>query len=155
MSGITIERIFNAPRQLVWDAWTTPEHFKKWWGPKIFTCPIAEMDVKVGGKYLWCMRGEGIGDFYTTGTFLEVTPIEKLVYTDSFADAEGNKVSSDYYGMPEVPSDSVVTITLEDLGAKTKMTVHHSEIPESKLGEDTKSGWNESFDKMATLLEAN
>jgi uncharacterized protein YndB with AHSA1/START domain len=153
MSGITIERIYNAPRQLVWDAWTTPEHFKKWWGPKIFTCPIAEMDVRVGGKYFWCMRGEGIGNFYTTGTFLEVNPIDSLSYTDSFADAEGNKVGSEYYGMPAIPKESVVTITFEDLGNKTKMTVYHSEIPEGELAEQTKVGWNESFDKMASIVE--
>lgn len=153
MSGITIERIYNAPRQLVWDAWTKPEHFKKWWGPKIFTCPVAEMDVRVGGKYFWCMSNPEWGDNYTTGTYLEVKPIEKLVYTDSFADAEGNKVSSDYYGMPQVPSDSIVTVTLEDLGNKTKMTIHHSEIPEGELAEQTTAGWNESFDKMASIVE--
>ena len=55
--GVVIERVFDAPRELVWKAWTTPEIVKKWWGPKDFTCPVANIDFRVGGKYHVAMHG--------------------------------------------------------------------------------------------------
>ncbi|MEO6938861.1 MAG: SRPBCC domain-containing protein [Candidatus Kapaibacterium sp.] len=150
---LVITREFNAPRALVWRAWTEPELFKKWWGPKMFTCPVAKMDVRVGGKYLWSMRGEGWGDIYTTGEFLEVVPIEKLVYTDSFSDAAGNIVSPTYYKMPsDFPEKMLVTVRLEDLGNTTKMTIQHVGVPSGEMTDATKQGWNESFDKLGDSM---
>ena len=52
---ITITRVFDAPRELVWKAWTEPEHFMRWWGPKGYTAPVYKVDLRVGGKYLYCM----------------------------------------------------------------------------------------------------
>ena len=54
---LTITRIFDAPRELAWKAWTEPERLKKWWGPQYFTAPVIKNDLRVGGKYLNCMRG--------------------------------------------------------------------------------------------------
>jgi uncharacterized protein YndB with AHSA1/START domain len=53
---IKITRIFDAPKELVWELWTEPEHFKRWWGPKRITCPECKIYFEVGGKYLACMR---------------------------------------------------------------------------------------------------
>lgn len=59
---LVITRIFAAPRKLVWKAWTNPEHLMRWWGPKDFTSPACKIDLRVGGKYLFCMRSkEGAG----------------------------------------------------------------------------------------------
>ncbi len=70
---IIITRIFDAPRDLVWKAWTTPELVKEWWGPKDFTAPSIQMDFRVGGKYLFCMHGpkgtEFDKDFWSAGRF--------------------------------------------------------------------------------------
>ena len=63
---IVITRIFDAPRELVWKAWTAPEHFKRWWGPKDYTCPFCQMDLRVGGKYLNCLRSPEGQDFWST-----------------------------------------------------------------------------------------
>lgn len=53
---IVITRVFDAPRELVWKAWTDPEHLMRWWGPKEFTSPACKVDLRVGGKYVFCMR---------------------------------------------------------------------------------------------------
>ena len=66
--ALSITRIFDAPRELVWKAWTNPEMFRKWWGPKGFTCPVSRIDFRVGGKYLSCMRGPDGKDYWSTNT---------------------------------------------------------------------------------------
>ena len=150
---ILIKREFNAPRALVWKAWTEPEHFKKWWGPKTVVCNVAKMDVRVGGKYLWSMQGEGWGEIFTGGVFLEVVPIERLVYTDSFADEAGNIVSPAHYKMPsDFPEKMIVTVILEDLGNKTRMTLQHVGALALEMSEMTEKSWNESFDKLGDSL---
>ena len=150
---LVITRIFNAPQEMVWKAWTDPEQCMRWWGPKDYTCPFCEIDLKVGGKYLTCMRSPEGKDYWSTGNFIEIVPTSKLVYTDSFADENGNKVSAEYYGMSGFPMDLRVTITLEEQNGKTKMTLVHEGIPAGEMQELTSGGWNESFDKMAEIFE--
>src|SRR5262245_41399320 len=124
---LVITRVFDAPRALVWKAWTEPEHFKKWWGPKDFTAPVAQIDLRVGGKYLACMRGPDGKDYWSTGVYREIVPNERLVYTDSFADARGNPVPASDYGMGgDWPMESVVTVILEEYQGKTRFTLRHS-----------------------------
>jgi uncharacterized protein YndB with AHSA1/START domain len=151
---LSITRIFDAPRELVWQAWTEPEHFKRWWGLKTFTCPVCEMDFRVGGKYLNCMLSPDGKKYWTTGVYREIVPLEKIVYTDSFADEKGNEVPPSYYGMPgEWGKVSIVTIILEEFEGKTKMTLRHSGIPAGDLSTNTQHGWNEFFDKLAKSLK--
>ena len=87
--SLTITRIFNAPRERVWRAWTEPEMLKKWWGPKGYTAPVAEIDLRVGGKYHACMRSPDGKDIWSIGTVKEIVRPERLVITDSFSDPEG------------------------------------------------------------------
>jgi uncharacterized protein YndB with AHSA1/START domain len=150
---LVITRIFDAPRELVWQAWTDPKQIVKWWGPKNFTAPVAKIDLRVGGKYLYCMRSPEGQDYWSTGIYREVVPPERLVCTDSFADADGNVVSGSHYGMGEdFPLEMQVTITFEDIDGKTKMTLKHVGLPES-MSDMTSTGWNESFDKLAESLK--
>ena len=151
---IVITRIFDAPRELVWKAWTDPEHFKRWWGPKDYTTPFCEIDLRVGGKYLNCMRSPEGQDYWTTGVYMEIILFEKLVYTDSFSDEKGNVVSAAYYGMnADFPFETLITVTLEDYEGKTKMTLQHTDLPAGKMTEQTGEGWSESFDKLAASLK--
>lgn len=151
---LVITRVFDAPRELVWKAWTDPEHVVRWWGPKNYTSPVCKIDFRVGGKYLFCMRSPEGKDFWSTGTYREIIPSEKIVVTDSFADSEGNVVPASEYGMPEMPLELQVTVTFEDLGdGKTKMTLRHVGFPEGEMSEMAGAGWNESFDKLAESLK--
>jgi uncharacterized protein YndB with AHSA1/START domain len=151
---LVITRIFDAPRELVWKAWTEPERFMRWWGPKDFTSPLCKIDLRVGGRYIWCMRWPDGRDSYTTGEYREIVPLERLVYTDSFADAEGNVVPATYYGMAaDIPLEMQVTVTFEDHDGKTKMTLTHAAFPAGEMSEMTSVGWNQSFDKLAESLK--
>ena len=149
---IVIERVFDAPVDLIWQMWTQPEHFKNWYGPQGFSMPVAEMDVRVGGKHLFCMEmqtPEGSMKMWSTGEYIEVLPNERLIYTDSPADENGNVVSPSAYGMEgEYPAMTVVTVLLEDLGGRTKMVMTHTGVAGG-----AKDGWEQAFAKMAAHIE--
>src|SRR5882724_4648464 len=150
---LVITQIFDAPRSLVWRAWTEPEHLMRWWGPQDYTAPAARIDLRVGGKYVYCMRSPEGQDYWSTGVYKEIIPQEKLVCTDSFADEDGNPVPASYYGMTgEWPAELQVTVTFEDYNGKTKLTLRHVGIPEGIMREMTGAGWNQSFDKLAESL---
>jgi uncharacterized protein YndB with AHSA1/START domain len=151
--ALVITRAFDAPLALVWRAWTEPEHFMRWWGPKIFTSPTCEIDLRVGGRYLWCMQWPDGRRNYTTGVYLEIVPMERLVFTDCFADAEGNVVPASYYGMSDdIALEMRVTVTFEDHAGGTKMTMTHAWFPAGDMSDMASQGWNESFDKLAESL---
>jgi len=152
---ITIIRIFDAPRELVWKAWTEPEHMMRWWGPKDFTSPVCLIDLRVGGEYLNAMRSPQGKDFWSKGVYREVVAPERMVMTDSFADESGNVVSASYYGMsPKWPMELLITVTFEEDNGKTKQTLKHSGIAgiSAKDRTDMMQGWSESFDKLADYL---
>lgn len=149
---MTITRIFNAPVDIVWRAWSKPEIIQKWWGPKNFTAPHYIMDFRVGGKYLSCMRSpEGV-DYWSTGVYKEIEPLKRIVCTDSFSNNEGKIISAALYGMnPDFPPEMQINLEFEDLNGKTKMTLVHEGLPESEQ-QMCSQGWNESFDKLDELL---
>jgi uncharacterized protein YndB with AHSA1/START domain len=150
--AVVIERTFDAAIDLIWQMWTQPEHFKTWYGPKGFTVPVAEMDMRVGGKRLICMASpDGSMKMWTTGEYTEIVPNQRLVYTESPADENGNVVSPSAMGMPEgYPATTEVTVLLEDLGGRTKMVMTHAGVPaDSGAG----GGWNQAFDKLADHIK--
>jgi uncharacterized protein YndB with AHSA1/START domain len=150
---VVITRVFDAPKELVWKAWTEPEMMMKWWGPANFTAPFSKIDLKVGGKYLNCMQSPDGQKFWSTGTYTEIIPQEKISMTDSFADENGNIVPASHYGMGDnLPLEFQVTVTLEEIDGKTKMTLVHEGLPEGEMSDMTAAGWNESFDKLAAAL---
>lgn len=150
---LTITRIFDAPRELVWKAWTDPKHFIQWWGPKNFTTPTCKIDLHVGGKLFYCMRSPEGQDIWGIGVYKEINPPEKIVFSDSFADAEGNIVSAQYYGMsPDVPLEMMITVMFENIGEKTKMILKHACLPKVEI-DMAGTGWSESLDKLEEFLK--
>ena len=153
--AIVIERTFNAPIDFVWQLWTEAEQFQKWYGPQGATIPVAQMDVRVGGKRLICMEmhmPDRTMQMWFTGEYKEVVPTTRLVYTDSMADENGNLLSPQAMGMPEGhPAMTEVIVALEDLGGRTKMVMTHAGVPADSGGA---GGWNMAFDKMAAIIEA-
>lgn len=151
--GVEITRIFEAPRELVWRVWTDPQQLMRWWGPAEFTSPTCRIDLRVGSNYLFCMQAPDGTKIWSTGTYEEIVPLERLVYTDSFADEAGNAVSASHYGMgDDIPFTMTITVTFEEVGGKTKMILRHEGLPAGELSEMTAVGWNESFDKLAESL---
>ncbi|MES0361969.1 MAG: SRPBCC domain-containing protein [Anaerolineales bacterium] len=149
--AVVIERTFDAPVDLIWQMWTQPEHFKNWYGPKGFTVPVADMDMRVGGKRLICMASpDGSMKMWTTGEYTEIVPNERLVYTESQADENGNVVSPSAMGMPDgYPATTEVTMLLEDLGGRTKMVMTHAGVPSDS---GANAGWEQAFDKLTAVL---
>ena len=146
--AVVIERIFEASVDLIWQMWTLPEQFKKWYGPKGFTVPVADMDMRVGGKRLICMASpDGSMKMWTTGEYTEIIPNARLVYTESPADENGNVISPSAMGMPDgYPATTEITVLLEDLAGRTKLVMTHAGMP---AGSGADGGWNQAFDKLA------
>jgi len=152
--ALVIERVFDAPRDLVWKAWSESERFTRWRGPKGYTAPACKIDFRVGGTWLACMRSPEGHDIWATGVYREIVPLERIVTTDSFADADGNVVPATHYGMGEaIPLEMLVTVTFEEQAGKTKMTLRHEGLPVGEMREGAGQGWNESFDKLAVSLK--
>jgi uncharacterized protein YndB with AHSA1/START domain len=160
MAGVTalrqelkIIRTFDAPRERVWLAWTMPELIRRWWGPKYFTSPFSRIDLNIGGKYLFAMRGQDGKDYWSTGVYLQIEPLAKLVYTDSFSDEKGNIVSPVHYGMSaEMALEMIVTVMFEDIDGRTKMTITQDGFPEGNERGLARAGWQQSFDKLEELV---
>lgn len=159
---LRIERVFNAPRELVWKMWTEPEQIQKWWGPEGFTAPSIKVDLRVGGKYIFAMQGP-VGSMwdkvmYSAGTYKEIVPMEKIVTTDHFSNENGDVLRASDFGMnPDFPLENTVTITFEDLeGGKTKLTILYT--PDSDIALQAmvqvrmKEGWESSLEKLAENL---
>lgn len=150
---IVITRLFDAPRDLTWRAWTEPELVMQWWGPKNYTSPSCKIDLRVGGTNLYCMRSPEGRDFWSTGVYREIKKPGRIVCTDSFADEKGNVVPATYYGMsPDFPLEMLLTVTFEVQAGRTKLTLRHAGIPAGDMRDQTRAGWNESLDKFAGVV---
>jgi uncharacterized protein YndB with AHSA1/START domain len=100
------------------------------------------------------MRSPDGQDFWSTGFYREIAPYDRLVYTDSFADEQGNIVPASHYGMQDdMPLEMLVTVILTEQGGKTVMTLTHSGVPAGEMGDNTREGWSQSFDKLAAAVE--
>ncbi len=156
---LEITRVFDAPRKVVWNAWTDCSLMKRWWGPRGFTAPFCKNDLREGSKYLYSMRapeGKEVWsgkEIWSTGVYREIVPLEKIVATDSFADETGNVVSASHYGMnADFPREMLLTVTFEDYEGKTKVTLRHVGFPSDADREGARQGWNESLDKLEQIL---
>lgn len=151
--ALVITRVIDAPRSLVFEAWTKPEHLVRWWGPKGFTTPFCKVDFRPGGVFHYCMRSPEGRDIWGIGVYREIVEPERIVYTDAFSDAEGNRVPPSHYGMSSGhPPESLVTVTFAEQEGKTKLTLRHS-LPESvEERKGAEQGWNEMLDRLAEDL---
>ena len=121
----------------------------RWYGPKGMTLPTCEIDFRVGGRHLFGMRSPDGQEYWTTGVYREIVPLERFVATESMADEHGNAV-----GMgDDVPLETTVTVMLEDLGGgKKKLTLRQAGWPDDSMAAGASAGWNEAFDKLAEAL---
>ena len=155
-AGVTrFTRIFDAPRALVWKAWTTPEYVMKWWGPKGFTSPVCRIDLRVGGRCTFSMQTPDGHVGYNGSEFLEIVPLEKIVWLWYFADADGNRVNPAQYGFPDDDREgNLDTILFEDVGTgRTRLTyVRNDPTATAEENEGAAAGYGEIFDKLADVV---
>ena len=151
--GFVITRVFDAPRELVFRSWTEPERLKRWWGPKGFTTPFCEIDLRPGGVFLYCMRSPEGRDYWGKGVYREIVVPERIVLTSSFADAQGNVVPATHYGMsPEWPLETFLTVAFEEEAGKTRVTLHYEGVPPGVDRDGSQQGWSESLERLGEYL---
>jgi uncharacterized protein YndB with AHSA1/START domain len=138
---LVIERIFDAPRRLVFKAWTDPEHMVHWFGPRGFKSTVLKNELRPGGAYRIHMLGPD-GDHWTQGVYREIVEPERLVMVGSWADSQGN---------PTRP-ETTLTLTFEAHGGKTKMKLHQVGFESVTARDAHKGGWSSSFDRLAEYL---
>lgn len=153
--NLVLTRVLDAPREQVFAAWTEPAQMMRWFEPAENTMSECHIDLRIGGRMLYCMRTPAGQDFWCGGVYTEIMPPEKLAYTEIFADAEGKVISPAEFGMPEGwPTGAQVTLKLEDIGGKTRLTADSGvSVALSKLvGSD--QGWSQILDKLAEYVKA-
>jgi uncharacterized protein YndB with AHSA1/START domain len=151
--ALVIVRIVDASRELVWKAWTEPEHLMRWWAPKGCTTPFCKVDLRPGGKFHYCMRLPEGRDIWGMGVYREIVAPARLVYADSFADAQGNPVPPAHYGMSAShPAESLVTVTFEEHAGKTRVTLRHAIAVAVEERKGAEQGWGEMLDRLAETL---
>jgi uncharacterized protein YndB with AHSA1/START domain len=158
---LVITRVFNAPRELVYKVWTDPKHVANWWGPKVFTNPVCDIDLRVGGAFHFVMRSPMGDEFPMHGKYLKIIKNERIVYTDDlYKQADmwkmmiGDKVSDD---VDFNTIHNVVTVVFEDEGDKTKVTLTttfvSAEVKDAMIKMQMVEGWTESLEKLEIELK--
>ncbi len=149
---MVITRVFDAPRELVWKAWTDPKYVMQWWGPKGFTSPVCKIDFRVGGKFLFCMRTLDGQEGWNGGEYHEIVPYEKIVSSMYFADSSGNRIELE--GTEHEAVEGVHDVVLfEDIGnGQTKLTFIGNEPMKNAIESGQLEGWKETLDKVAVVV---
>jgi uncharacterized protein YndB with AHSA1/START domain len=123
---LVITRKFDAPRELVFKAWTEPERLQKWWGPKGFTLEVFKFDLRPGGIFLGCQRSPEGHVMWGKFVYQEIKAPEKLVFIQSFSDEEGNTVRAPF--SPTWPLEIVNQLTLTEKEGITILTLRGGPI---------------------------
>ena len=158
-TDFVISRTFDAPRDLVWKAFTEPERMKQWWGPKGFTVIAWKMDFSPGGTYHYGMRAPDGSAMWGKFVYQEITPPERMVLINSFSDEAGGITRHPM--APNWPLQMFSTFTFEDVGGgKTKFAVrwspHNATAEERKVfaacHDSMRGGWGGTMDQLAAYL---
>lgn len=120
-SKLVLSRTFDAPRELVFKVWTEAEHLKHWWGPAGLALEVIKLDVKPGGIFHFGMTAPDGNKMYGKFVYYEIVSPEKLVFTNSFADAEGNTIAPGF--SEDFPLEVMNTLTLTEENGKTALTL--------------------------------
>jgi uncharacterized protein YndB with AHSA1/START domain len=154
-----ISRVFDAPRDRVWRAWTDVEQMKQWWGPKGFTVKQLKLDLRPGGIGLYCLRAPDGLEMWGRFAYREIVKPSRLVWINSFSDKDGGLTVHPMN--PDWPREMLTTVSFKDLGAKTEVTVEWIPVDGSTelefktfdQGRDSmKGGWTGTFEQFAGYL---
>jgi uncharacterized protein YndB with AHSA1/START domain len=142
---ITITRVFDAPRTLVFSAWTDAKQLAQWWGPKGFTNPVCEIDARAGGAIRIHMRAPDGAVYPMNGEVLEIVPPERFVFTNNALDDAGKPIMA-----------GLTTVTFAEANGRTTLTLHTrgGALIEKAVSylQGMEYGWTESIDKLQAML---
>lgn len=141
---LDLTRVFDAPRELVWQVWSDPAHLAQWWGPNGFTNPVCEVELRPGGALHIVMRGPDGVDYPMDGVFHEIVPPEKLVFTSTVDDG------------PDVHFEVLTTVTFTEQGGKTQLTLQARVVTATEAAamylNGMKEGWTQTLDKLVAYV---
>ena len=155
---IVLIRFLDAPVEEVWTAWTDTGIFRQWWGPKDFTCELATLDLRPGGRFLWNMRAPasmGGFDMYTAGVIELVVPFERIEFTQGLSDRHGDPIDPTALGMPaDFPTAIASELRFRAVDGGTELTAIERDWRNPVERERSESGLAECLDKLEALLAA-
>lgn len=140
-TALTITRVLDAPRELVFEVWTNPDHLAEWWGPTGFTATSCTIKLTEGGGWRTCMRNADGAEYWARGTYREIVAPERLVFSFAWEEPAGTP------GL-----DTLVTVTFADRDGKTEMTFRQAGFESVEERDSHRGGWQECFDDLAGYL---
>ena len=132
-------RVLDAPRSLVFEAWTKPEHLVHWWGRKAFTMPFCEMDFRPGGVFRLCMRSPAGRDYWVQGVYREIVEPERIVFTYALE-------------KEELDHEALLTVLFEEHEGRTTLTLEQALFDPRKAREGAQGGWIEGLERLAAYV---
>lgn len=139
---LVLTRLLDAPRELVWKAWTEPQHLARWCAPHDFTITHCQGELRVGGAWRTCMVSPAQIEHWVGGVYHEIAPIERLVFTHVWDEDDGSP-----------GPETLVTITLFEEGSKTRLRFHQTNFSSRASRDGHHEGWSESFDRLNDHLK--
>lgn len=154
---LVITRVFDAPVEQVWKAWTDPEYVMRWWGPTGFTSPSCKIDFREGGKFVFHMRApkdfQGGQDFYTSGVYKKIVPMKLIEFSQALSDKDGNRIDPTTMGMPaDFPKEIPSALAFKRIGNKTELTATEYGWTVGQMREMSEAGLSQCLDKLAEVL---
>ena len=140
---LTIVRTFDAPAALVFSMWSNPEHFAAWMGPEGFTCPVVEIDFRVGGAYRALIVSEDTGESWFSGVYREIERPSRLAFTFAWNNTG-----------PSAGVETLITLTFEERDGQTVQTFHQAPFLDDERRDSHREGWNSAFEKFARHVRA-
>jgi uncharacterized protein YndB with AHSA1/START domain len=138
---LVISRLIDAPRRLVFKAWTQPEHIARWWGPQGFTTIHCEMDIRVGGTYRFGMRSQQGVEHWKRGVYREIVEPERIVFTFAWEDSDDNP-----------GHELLTTVIFAEEGTKTRLTLRQTGFETTAGHDDHIIGWTSCFQRFADYV---
>ena len=151
---LVVTRVFDAPQERVWRAWSDADQVTRWWGPLGFTSPMCRMDFREGGTTLVCMRSAEDWELYNTWTYRSIEPMDRIEFVQGFAKEDGTPVAPAELGLPPgIPEEVRHVVTLSPIdSATTRLTVREYGYPNSEIVEISRAGMEQVLDKMAATV---
>lgn len=150
---VTITRVFDAPREMVFAAWSEAAQLARWHAPNGCTIEFRKFDFRPGGAFISYLRTPSNHECLCKGAYLEIVAPERIVYSIAFCDGDGNFVEPAAKGMdPGWPRETVVTVTLEEREGKTTLTLHQSVAAALAKKTGAYPSWLEMLDRLAGAL---
>ncbi len=153
---LVVTRIFDAPLELVWKAWTEPEQVMRWWGPKDYTSPSCRIDLRVGGRYIFAMQApeyQGGQISYASGVYQRIVPMQLLEFTQGLSDQDGNRIDPSQAGMPpDFPKELRTVVTFKAKGDMTEITITEDGWTPSQMYVYALAGTQQEMDKLSAYV---